>query len=159
LSKKQIYYAQAERMYVIEQHNLERIASDLGVNIKTIFFWKQEGNWDEKRFEFIKGKQMFHEELYNFARKLMHSIEEDIDNSRKTDNGKLYTFTRMLPLITKIKEYEDVAAKKEQQELKDRDKTTLTPEDVREIEDLLGIRRNRKPLIQPEEAIELEEEI
>jgi len=144
-------------MYVIEQKNLENISIELGLNFKTVLSWKQEGNWSEKRLDYIKGKQMFHEELYNFARKLMHSIEDDIDNNRKTDNGKLYTFTRMLPLITKIKEYEDIASKKEFEQ-KDKDRTTLTPEDVREIEDLLGIRRNKKPLIQPEEAYELEEE-
>lgn len=149
MTKKDIYSADAERMYVVEQHNLERIATELNLNFKTVLAWKQEGNWEEKRLEYIKGRQMFHEELYYFARKLMHSIEDDIDNNRKTENGKLYTFTRMLPLITKIKEYEDIATKKEE---KDKDKTTLSSEDVKEIEDLLGIRRNKKPLIEKNEA-------
>ena len=104
MTKKDIYSADAERMYVVEQYNLERIASELDLNFKTVLAWKQQGNWAEKRLEYIKGKQMFHEELYYFARKLMQSIQDDIDRNRKTDSGKLYTFTRMLPLITKIKE-------------------------------------------------------
>ena len=156
MTKKDMFSADAERMYVVEQHGLERVATDLDLNIKTVFAWKQEGNWEEKRLEYIKGKQMFHEELYYFARKLMQSIQDDIDQGRKTDSGKLYTFTRMLPLITKIKEYEDIATKKEE---KNRDKTTLTDEDVKEIEDLLGIRRNRKPLINPETESELKNEV
>ncbi len=69
---------------------------------------------------------------------------------------KLYTFTRMLPLITKIKEYEDVAAKKQTE---DRDKTTLTDEDVMEIEELLGIRRHRKPKPEQEIQKEIESEL
>lgn len=153
MTKKDLYSADAERMYVVEQFNLERIASELGLNFKTVLTWKQEGNWAEKRLEYIKGKQMFHEELYYFARKLMQSIQDDIEQGKKTDSGKLYTFTKMLPLITKIKEYEDVATKKEEI---DRDKTTLSPEDVKEIEELLGIRRNRKPLINSETELKNE---
>jgi hypothetical protein len=151
MTKKDFYFADAERMYVVEQYNLERIASELGLNFKTVLSWKQEGKWAEKRLEYIKGKQMFHEELYYFARKLMQSIQDDIEQGKKTDNGKLYTFTRMLPLITKIKEYEDIATKKEE---KDKDKTTLTPEDVREIEELLGIRRGKNSLISQENEAE-----
>jgi len=156
LTKKELYSSQAERMYVVEQHGLERIADDLGLNIKTIFAWKQEGHWEAKRLEFLKSKQMFHEELYHFARQLMHSIQEDIEQDKKTDSGKLYTFTRMLPLITKIKEYEDVAAKKQTE---DKDKTTLTDDDVIEIEELLGIRRHRKPKSESEIENEIEQEL
>lgn len=158
MTKKELFLAQAERLYVIEQQSLERIALDLDLNFKTVHSWKQENNWEEKRLEYLKGKQMFHEELYYFARALMQSIQDDIEQNKKTDSGKLYTFTRMLPLITKIKEYEDIAAKKDE-ERPDRDKTTLTPDDVREIEDLLGIRRNKKPLIRAEEAIDLDNEL
>lgn len=147
MSKKDLLSSDAERMYVVEQHGLERIADDLGLNIKTVFAWKQEGDWEAKRFEFIKSKQMFHEDLYNFARKLMRSIEADIDEGRKSDNGKLYTFTKMLPLITKIKQYEDIVAKKQEDT---KDKTTLSTEDVREIEELLGIRRHKNHEIELE---------
>jgi hypothetical protein len=138
LSKKHVYSAEAEKMYIIEQLSLERIASDLNLNYKTVLYWKQEGNWEEKRLEYIKSKQMFHEELYGFARKLMHSIEEELDNGQKTDAGRLYTFTKILSMVTKVKEYEEATIKKS---AADEDKTNLTPEDIKEIEELLGIKR------------------
>lgn len=152
MSKKDLFSADAERMYVVEQHSLDRIASDLGLNIKTVFAWKQEGNWDDKRLEFIKGKQMFHEELYLFARKLMHSIQTDIDEGRKTDNGQLYTFTRMLPLITKIKEYEDKTVTKE---VGNNERKNLTVDELRQIEELLGIRSYDED--EPDESQEVED--
>ena len=138
MSKKETYFADAERLYVVEQFSLERIASEFMLNFKTVLSWKQEGGWEEKRLEFLKSKQLFHEEMYKFARKLMHSIEADIDKGEKTDSAKMYTFLRMLPSITRVKEYEDVINKKQ---AIDEEKTRLTPEDVREIEDLLGIKR------------------
>jgi len=138
LSKKQVYFADAERMYVIEQRSVDKIASVLDLNFKTVLGWKQEGNWEEKRFSFLRSKQMFHEELYEFSRKLMISIKDDIEKGEKIDAGRMYTFTRMLPLITKIKEYEDVASKKQESE----EKKGLTPEILNLIEEeVLGIRR------------------
>jgi len=136
LSKKEMLFSEAERFYVVEHMTIDEIASRLQLNFKTILAWKAEGNWEEKRFQLVRSKQLFHEELYEFARKLMLSIKEDIDN---VDPGRMYAFTRMLPLITKIKEYEDVAAKKEQKQ----ESKGLTEDIVKLIEEeVLGIKSN-----------------
>ena len=45
--------------------------------------------------------------MYNFARKLMISIEYDLDNGNEINSSRMYTFAKILPLITKIKDYED----------------------------------------------------
>ena len=132
-------FSEAERFYVVEHMTIDEIASRLQLNFKTILAWKAEGNWEEKRFQLVRSKQLFHEELYEFARKLMLSIKEDIDNGEKVDPGRMYAFTRMLPLITKIKEYEDVAAKKEQKQ----ESKGLTEDIVKLIEEeVLGIKSN-----------------
>ena len=70
----------------------------------------------QKKEEFRKSKQAFHSELYEFARKLMRDISEDMENGEKIDPGRMYAFTRMLPLIGKVKEYEDEAKANEKQE-------------------------------------------
>ena len=107
MTKKKSLAAAAERFYVIEQMTMVEIAQLLNVHEKTIQNWKDEFNWDEKRNQFIQTKKSFHEEMYNFARKLMNTIEYDIDSGNKVEQGRLYTFAKMLPFITKIKEYED----------------------------------------------------
>jgi muconolactone delta-isomerase len=116
MAKKQLYFNEAERLYVVEHCTLMEIASRLRLGEKTVRIWKDEGDWETKRLQHIKSKEAFHEELYEFARKLMRTIKEDMENGKKVDPGRMYAFIRLLPLITKVKDYEDVLSKKETEE-------------------------------------------
>ncbi|HBE45731.1 MAG TPA: hypothetical protein DDW17_09915 [Deltaproteobacteria bacterium] len=136
MAKKQLYFNEAERLYVVEQCTLMEIASRLRLGEKTVRIWKEEGDWETKRLQHIKSKEAFHEELYEFARKLMRTIKEDMENGEKVDPGRMYAFTRLLPLITKVKDYEDVLSKKETEE----GKKGLTEDVLKIIEsEILGI--------------------
>ena len=44
----------------------------------------------------------------------MKGISEDIDLGEKIDTGRMYAFCRILPMIWKVKDYEDVVAKKKE---------------------------------------------
>ena len=137
LNNKAYLYNEAERFYVYNECTIDETASKLELNPKTICRWKAKGNWDQKREEFRKSKQAFHSELYEFARKLMRDISSDMDNGKKIDPGRMYAFTRMLPLIGKVKEYEDEAIAGEKQEKN----KGLTPDLIKTIEEeILGIK-------------------
>jgi len=139
VTKKDTHYSDAERMYIIEQMTLEEIAAKTGSNERTIRRWKEEGDWDSKKDRFLDSKQLFHEELYEFARELMSRIREDLASGEKVDTGRMYAFIRMLPSIMKVKEYEDVIDKKQIEE----GKRGLSPDVIKEIEEkILGLRRN-----------------
>ena len=120
--------------------SLQSIASSLKLNYKTVLKWKQEGVWDEMRLEYLSGKKAFHERLYNFSQTIMDSIEADIKNGQGANPGRLYTFTKLLPLIMKIKQYEDLVIKSRPVEKNN----VLSEQDVREIEELLGLRKYTK---------------
>jgi hypothetical protein len=138
LAKKEVLLENAQRLYVIEQMTIDEVARKMEVNERTIRRWKTEHNWDLKKEQYIKTKQMFHEELYNFARKLMISIEYDMENNEKIDPGRMFAFTKMLPLITKIKEYEDEVSKKGTEDTGSKE---LSPEFMKTInEEFLGIK-------------------
>jgi len=138
LAKKEVLLENAQRLYVIEQMTIDEVARKMEVNERTIRRWKTEHNWDLKKEQYIKTKQMFHEELYNFARKLMISIEYDMENNEKVDPGRMFAFTKMLPLITKIKEYEDEVSKKGTEDTGSKE---LSPEFMKTInEEFLGIK-------------------
>lgn len=138
MTKKHLYYSEAERMYVVNQMTIEEIALRSNSNERTVRRWKEEGDWDTKKSQYILSKQMFHEELYEFARKLMSGIKDDLDKGEKVDTGRMYAFVRMLPMILKVKEYEDISAKKEDKE----DKKGLTQDIVAIIEqEVLGLKR------------------
>ena len=137
MSKKDVLLETAQRMFVVEQMTIEEIAVKLEVNEKTIRRWKQRYDWDYKKNNYINSKTMFHEELYNFARKLMTSIESDIDSNERVDPGRMFAFTKMLPLITKIKEYEESVSKKQ----RDSENKGITPDFVKLIEtEILGMK-------------------
>lgn len=138
MSKRHTYFASAKKMYVEEQKSIDKISSELNLNFKTVLNWKQEGSWEEKRASYITSRQIFQEELHDFARELMNGIREDLNKGEKVDQARIYAFTRMLPSILKSNEYKDLASKKQ---AVDEDRTSLTPDNVKEIEELLGIKR------------------
>jgi Fe-S-cluster formation regulator IscX/YfhJ len=142
LAKKEVLLENAQRLYVIEQMTIDEVAQKVDVNERTIRRWKTEHNWDLRKEQYVKTKQMFHEELYNFARKLMVSIEYDMDNNEKVDPGRMFAFTKMLPLITKIKEYEDDVSKKGTEDTGSKE---LSPEFMKAInEAFLGIKSDEQ---------------
>jgi Fe-S-cluster formation regulator IscX/YfhJ len=142
LAKKEVLLENAQRLYVIEQMTIDEVARKVDVSERTIRRWKTEHNWDLRKEQYIKTKQMVHEELYNFARKLMVSIEYDMDNNEKVDPGRMFAFTKMLPLITKIKEYEDDVSKKGTEDTGSKE---LSPEFMKAInEAFLGIKSDEQ---------------
>lgn len=107
MGKKEIFYTEAERLYVIEQLSLNEISSRLNVSIRTMYQWKNEGDWDNKRSQYLKSRQSFHEELYEFARELMARVKEDLASNRDVSANRIYGLVKLLPLILKVKKYED----------------------------------------------------
>ena len=107
MANSEIILANAERFYVIERMTEKEVAQQVGVHERTIRRWKKEHNWDVKKDQYFQTASLFHKEMYNFARKLMISIEYVLDNGNEINSSRMYTFAKILPLITKIKDYED----------------------------------------------------
>ena len=141
MTNKDVLLETAERFYIIEQLTILEIAQKMGVSERTVRRWKSKLNWDYKKNQYITSKQMFHEELFNFAKKLMSSIEFDMDNNEKIDPGRMFAFTKLLPMIIKIKEYEDDVTKKQNSE----ENKGITPDFVKLIEtEILGMKSNEE---------------
>jgi len=138
---RELIYSEAERLYVYDLLTIEETAKKIKVSPRTISYWKERGDWDVKKQSFLKSKQAFHKDLYELARKLMDGILIDIENNEEISSSRSSLFCKMLPLIVKIKEYEDVVNKYEEKP----EKKGLSPEILRKIEEeILGIKRNVK---------------
>ena len=139
MTNKQYLIGEAENLFVYKLKTVETIANELNLSRKTVMNWKEKGDWDNKRKLYIKSKIAFHEELFEFARKIMKDITEDMEKGNKIDAGRMYAFGKLVPMFTKVKDYEDIVAKKEE-------KATprgLTPELIAQIEEeVLGITHN-----------------
>ena len=139
MTNKQYLIGEAENLFVYKLKTVETIANELNLSRKTVMNWKEKGDWDNKRKLYIKSKIAFHEELFEFARKIMKDITEDMEKGNKIDAGRMYAFCKLVPMFTKVKDYEDIVANKEE-------KATprgLTPELIAQIEEeVLGITHN-----------------
>lgn len=147
-SKKKYLLNEAERLFMYEFMSSEQIAERLRLNRKTVMSWKDEYDWEKRRADFLKSKQCFHEELYEFARKLMKDITADMEAGEKVDPGRMYAFCRVIPMFTKVKDYEDIVSKKEKKDTP----RGLTPDIVAQIEEeVLGITPNDNSEYETEE--------
>lgn len=139
MNNKEYLANEAERLYVISCNTVDEIASKLDISTKTVCRWKEKFDWGRKKLSYTRSKQCFHEELYEFARKLMKDISADIDSGEKVDPGRMYAFCKVIPMFAKVKDYEDIVSKKEKKETP----RGLTPELIAQIEEeVLGITPN-----------------
>jgi len=139
LNNKDYLINDAEHLYVYKLKNIDTIARELKLNRKTVMNWKEQFDWDTRRRQYTQSKTAFHEELYEFARKVMKDITIDMESGEKVDPGRFYAFCRLLPMFGKVKSYEDVIAMSKAKPVK----KGLTAEMVARIEEeILGIPQN-----------------
>ena len=137
--KKQILAESASNLYIEKFMTLETIAKQLNVSKRTLQRWKTEGNWNEKRSEYLKSNTTFHEDLYSFGKRLLDSIMSDMSNGNKVEPSRLYTVTKIINMLKNVKTYED-KVKNEQFSLEVQKSKGLSPDIIREIEEkILGI--------------------
>jgi len=124
---------QAEHLYVCEKQPLDVISAKLDLSRRTLFYLKKEYNWDKKRFEKGREKELFNRELMNFAQKIMDKISNDIDNNKQTPQAEMYSLMNILKNLPQVKQ--QIAEPTQKQKPK-----TLLPEHFKQIEkELFGI--------------------
>jgi len=80
LGKKELYYDQAERLYVQGGHSIERISQILPVSAKTLYEWKKYGDWGTRKRAHLASRR-------NVADILRQRLEEKIGEFE----GKTFT--------------------------------------------------------------------
>lgn len=140
--KKQMLAESAANLYIEKFMTLETIAKQLNVSERTLRRWKTEGNWNEKRSEYLKSNTTFPEDLYSFGKRLLDSIMTDMSNGKKVEPSRLYTVTKIINMLKNVKTYEDSAVTKKC-EMEISKSVGLSPDVIREIEEkILGITYN-----------------
>lgn len=128
-------YKQAEKMYIYDKIPLEEIGGKLNISRRTLFYWKKKYEWDRKRFENERDQEIFSNELFDFARKLMQKISKDMDNKTPTPQSEIYSLMKILKNLPQIKQYE--TSKQKSKPVKQSGQ--LSPDMIEQIErDVLG---------------------
>ena len=133
---KMKYCKQAEKMYIYEKQPLDAIGTKLNLSRRTLFYWKKKYEWARKRFEAERNQELFSNELFGFARKLMQKISDDIDNNKHTPQSEIYSLMYILKNLPQVKQYEISKQKSKQS----KPTGQLSPEIIEQIErNVLGL--------------------
>lgn len=75
LAKKQLLFADAERLYIIDHCTLGEIASRLRIHEKTVANWKEEGDWENKRKNILIPDKHFMRSCTNLLESLCDPLK------------------------------------------------------------------------------------
>lgn len=101
--KKNKYFDKAEKMYV-EQFIIEvGVAKRLGISDRTVRRWKADGNWGEKRKEFLKKQTLTNYDMYELVRQMLDDFNEDLANKQQIDVLRLNKFLNITEEMVKPK--------------------------------------------------------
>lgn len=131
MSKMKLF-KQAEQMY-LKGSTVNEISLELGIAKRTLFYWKNQYDWDKKRKESIYDKSQFKEDLQKFAQKLMDKIANCNKTNSQISQAEYYSLVNILNFLPELKENN---TQNETPQIK----TELSPDFIRQIErEILGI--------------------
>ena len=101
--KKNKYFDKAEKMYVEQFITEVGVSKRIGISDRTVRRWKAEGNWGEKRKEYLKKQTLFHYDLRQLVRKMLDDFNEDLANNQQIDVSRLNKFLNITEEMIKPK--------------------------------------------------------
>ncbi len=131
MAKAAIYHEEAKRLYVVEGFSLDAIVGMLNgkVSRKTLYNWKVQGNWDEKRREYLQQTKDLYEEILEIARLTIKEAKA---------NPTPHNIYAMSKAIAALKQYQGV--KLIEEETTPEERKGLTQDAIRQIEkEVLGL--------------------
>lgn len=138
MAKKAQFFTEAERLYIDGHQTLESIAAKLKISERTVWAWKEEGDWETKRAKFLEAASSTHEKTFTLYNLILKRVTEQLENNQEPSQSQLYTLTKLAPLFAKIQTYEESQVRKGAPEA-----TALSESAIKEIERaVLGITRN-----------------
>ncbi len=104
--KRDKYYDKAEKMYVEQFITEVGVAKRLGISDRTVRRWKADGNWGEKRKEYLTKQKFTNYDMYQLVRKMLDDFNEDVANNQQIDTSRLYKFINLTDEMLKPKSKE-----------------------------------------------------
>lgn len=97
MSKMKLF-KQAEQMY-LKGSTVNEISLELGIAKRTLFYWKNQYDWDKKRKESMYDKSQFKEDLQKFAQKLMDKIANSNKTNSQISQAEYYSLVNILNFL------------------------------------------------------------
>ncbi len=101
--KKNKYFDKAEKMYVEQFITEVGVAKRLGISDRTVRRWKADGNWGEKRKEYLNKQTLTNYDMYELVRQMLDDFNEDLANNQQIDVSRLNKFLNITEEMVKPK--------------------------------------------------------
>ena len=101
--KRDKYYDKAEKMYVEQFITEVGVAKRLGISDRTVRRWKADGNWGEKRKEYLNKQTLTNYDMYQLVRQMLDDFNEDLVNNQQIDVSRLNKFLNITEEMVKPK--------------------------------------------------------
>jgi len=124
--KKQ-FYDDAMRLYVREQLSFESIAKLFALNERTLRRWAEQGQWQQKREEFLKQDSALSDLHYQVSTLLLKRVLTHLKESGEFDERTekmIQAAARLSPQTERARKFEDAI----NPQIKP-DKSTISPEE------------------------------
>lgn len=136
---KMKYYNEAERLYLEDKMPVDKIANQLNISRRTLFYWKKKYNWDKRRSDLNSNNLNFSIDLSNFIRKLMAKLTKDMETKTPTVQAEIYTLLNLIKSLPEVKKYKNSVTKATRTQIS-KTRNTLSHEFIEQVEkDILGI--------------------
>lgn len=134
--KRSACYDIAEAMFVEKRLSLDLISKDINVSTRTLGDWKREGDWEQKRLQFIKNQNACNRELYGLLKDLSEMARVTIKSNKVPEPHLLNTINNLSSAIVRLKTYEDMVVKEETEVKKE---PASVDDKVNRIREVFGI--------------------
>lgn len=121
--KKNKYFDKAEKMYVEQFITEVGVAKRIGISDRTVRRWKADGNWGEKRKEYLNKQTLTNYDMYQLVRQMLDDFNEDLANKQQIDVSRLNKFLNITKEMVKpntkkltLEELLNIAIKKQDTE-------------------------------------------
>lgn len=101
--KKNKYFDKAEKMYVEQFITEVGISKRIGISDRTVRRWKADGNWGEKRKEYLNKQTLTNYDMYQLVRQMLDDFNEDLANNQQIDVSRLNKFLNITEEMVKPK--------------------------------------------------------
>lgn len=106
MQKKQAFYDKAQMLYVESGLSLARISTLTTVSERSLSDWKKDGNWSEKRKNFIKMQHSCCANMYKMLTGLTNQVNDQLLNGEEIDKGLVFSIEKIAKSIPKLRPYE-----------------------------------------------------
>jgi len=88
MAKKDVYFDEAEELYVIQALTLESISKRIPVSTRTLQEWSKQGNWERKRADRLRNRRVSRQETEDLYLMLVRNVKRQFEAAGEGEDAE-----------------------------------------------------------------------